>query len=157
MANVYLYHGSDQVVSKPLCNVGAKGRDFGTCFYTSYSRKTAKDWAKKNFNRRAIVNRYSIDLERLSDGNLKIKRFQADAEWAEFVWRNRYDAKYKRPNYDIIIGPMADRGLKEQFMRMRTEKLTFEEIAPFIHYDRFKSMQVCFCSPYAISILNHIV
>ena len=51
---------------------------------------------------------------------------------------------------------MADRGLKEQFMKMRMEHLTFAEIAPFIHYDKFKSMQVCFCTPYAISILNHL-
>lgn len=43
----------------------------------------------------------------------------------------------KRPNYDIIIGPMADRGLKEQFMKMRMEHLTFAEIAPLIHYDKF--------------------
>lgn len=77
-------------------------------------------------------------------------------EWAEFVWRNRYDERFTRPNYDIIIGPMADRGLKEQFMKMRMEHLTFAEIAPFIHYDKFKSMQVCFCTPYAISILNHL-
>ena len=68
----------------------------------------------------------------------------------------RYDEHFKRPNYDIIIGPMADRGLKEQFMKMRMEHLTFAEIAPLIHYDKFKSMQVCFCTPYAISILNHL-
>lgn len=68
----------------------------------------------------------------------------------------RIDTKFKRPKYDIIIGPMADRGLKEQFMKMRTEGKTFEEIAPLIHYDRFHSMQVCFCSDYAISMLNLI-
>lgn len=100
MANEFLYHGSNQVIEHPICDMGAKGRDFGVCFYTTYSKK--------------------------------------------------------RPNYNIIIGPMADRGLKEQFMKMRMEHLTFAEIAPLIHYDKFKSMQVCFCIPYAISILNHL-
>ena len=156
MANEFLYHGSNQVIEHPICDMGAKGRDFGVCFYTTYSKKTASDWANKNFKEKSVVNRYSIDLEQLSEGNLKIKRFSANAEWAEFVWRNRYDEHFKRPNYDIIIGPMADRGLKEQFMKMRMEHLTFAEIAPFIHYDKFKSMQVCFCTPYAISILNHL-
>lgn len=156
MDKLYLYHGSDQVIEHPLCNVGAKGRDFGVCFYTTYSKKTANDWARKNFNEKSVVNKYSIDLERLTDGKLKVKRFEANAEWAEFVWQNRYDEKYKRPDYDIIIGPMADRGLKEHFMKMRTEGLTFADVTPMIHYDRFRSMQVCFCSKYAISILNHI-
>lgn len=156
MANVYLYHGSDQRIDKPQWNLGYEGRDFGKCFYMTYDRRTAKDWAKKNFKEKSIVNRYTIDLEQLTDGSLKIKHFKADAQWAEFVWNNRYNTNFKRPKYDVIVGPMADRGLKEQFMKMRTEGKTFEEIAPLIHYDRFRSMQVCFCSDYAISMLNYI-
>lgn len=72
------------------------------------AKKTASDWANKNFKEKSVVNRYSVDLEQLSEGNLKIKRFSANAEWAEFVWRNRYDERFTRPNHDIIIGPMAD-------------------------------------------------
>lgn len=72
------------------------------------AKKTASDWANKNFKEKSVVNRYSVDLEQLSEGNLKIKRFSANAAWAEFVWRNRYDERFTRPNYDIIIGPMAD-------------------------------------------------
>ena len=151
--NTFLFHGSDCVVDAPKHNVGAEGRDFGKCFYTTYSRATAKDWAKKNFPGRGVINKYAVDLEQLTDGKLRVKRFEANEEWAEFVWRNRYDEKFKRPDYDIIIGPMADRGLKEQFMKIRTEGKTFAEIAPLIHYDRFKSLQVCFCSEYAIKIL----
>lgn len=154
MANVYLYHGSNQKIDTPKWDLGDEGRDFGKCFYTTYDRKTAKNWAKKNFKEHGIVNQYAIDLERLVDGGLKIKRFEANAEWAEFVWSNRYNPKFKRPNYDVIIGPMADRGLKEQFIKMKTEGKTFDEIAPLIHYDKFRSMQVCFCSDYAIGMLN---
>lgn len=154
MANLYLYHGSDKRIEEPRWDVGNEGRDFGKCFYTTYDYKTAKDWAEKNFNAHYVVNRYAVNLEHLVDGNLTIKRFVANAQWAEFVWRNRYDTRFKRPKFDIIIGPMADRGLKEQFLRMRTEGKTFEEIAPLIHYDRFRSMQVCFCSDYAIRMLN---
>lgn len=108
MVNKFLYHGSNQVIEHPICDIGAKGRDFGVCFYTTYSKKTASDWANKNFKEKSVVNRYSVDLEQLSEENLKIKRFSANAEWAEFVWRNRYDERFTRPNYDIIIGPMAD-------------------------------------------------
>lgn len=152
--NVYLYHGTNQRIKDPRWDVGEIGRDFGRCFYTTYDRKTASDWARKNYSDNPIENRYSIDLEKLTDGRLKIKRFEANAEWAEFVWRNRYDERFKRPDYDIIIGPMADRGLKEQFLKMRIEGKTFEEIAPLIHYDKFNSLQVCFCSDYATRMLN---
>ena len=89
----------------------------------------AKNWANKRFEKDAVLNKYHIDLERLVDGNLKIKRFNADAEWAEFVWRNRYDEKYRRPDYDIIIGPIADFGLKREFIKMRTEGLSFSDVA----------------------------
>ncbi|MCR5394122.1 MAG: DUF3990 domain-containing protein [Bacteroidales bacterium] len=156
MANIYLYHGSNQRIESPKWNIGEEGRDFGRCFYTTYDRRTARDWAKKNFGDNPIVNKYVLDLEKLTDGTLRIKRFNADAEWAEFVWKNRYDRKYRRPDYDIIIGPMADRGLKKQFMKMRTEGKSFAEVAPFIHYDRFQSMQVCFCSDYAVRMLDLI-
>ena len=156
MASVYLYHGASMKIESPRWDLGVEGRDFGRCFYTTYDRRTAKDWARKNFRDNHVVNRYSINLEELEDGDLKIKRFRADAEWAEFVWRNRYDRNFKRPEYDIIIGPMADRGLKEQFMKMRTEGKKFAEIASLIHYDKFRSLQVCFCSDYAVSMLNLI-
>lgn len=39
MANDFLYHGSNQVIEHPICDMGAKGRDFGVCFYTTYSKK----------------------------------------------------------------------------------------------------------------------
>lgn len=156
MANVYLYHGTGIRIAHPRWNMGDEGRDFGRCFYTTYDRRTAKDWARKNFKDHPIVNCYSLNLEKLEDGKLRIKRFKADAEWAEFVWRNRYDEKFKRPDYDIIIGPMADRGLKEQFIKMRTEGKSFSDVAPMIHYDKFKSLQVCFCSDYAVGMLDLI-
>lgn len=38
MANEFLYHGSNQVIEHPICDMGAKGRDFGVCFYTTYSK-----------------------------------------------------------------------------------------------------------------------
>ena len=154
--NIYLYHGSNQEIAEPKCNVGYKGHDFGQCFYATYSRHTARNWASKRFEKDAVVNKYHIDLERLADGNLKIKRFNADAEWAEFVWRNRFDEKYKRPDYDIIIGPIADLGLKREFIKMRTKGLSFADVAARIHYDKYNSLQVSFYTPYSLTILNKV-
>ena len=123
---------------------------------STYDENTALDWAMKNYPKGYVVNKYSIDFEKLNNGSLKIKRFEANEEWAKFVWSNRYDANFKRPNYDIIVGPIADRGLREKFMEMKTENKTFAEIAPSIQYDKYCSLQVCFCSYYAVSMLNII-
>ena len=48
--NVYLYHGTNQRIKDPRWDVGEIGRDFGRCFYTTYDRKTASDWARKNYS-----------------------------------------------------------------------------------------------------------
>lgn len=42
-----LYHGSDSSVKLPVWNSGSRYRDFGQCFYTTYDRATAQDWADK--------------------------------------------------------------------------------------------------------------
>lgn len=157
MNNVFLFHGTNQDISAPRCDVGSSARDFGKCFYTTYSWRMAKRWAEMNFPSHPVVNKYSLDLEKLSDGNLKIKHFVADADWARFVYENRNNPKFKRPDYDIIIGPIADNNLKKHFMKIKTERLTFEEIAPMINFRRYTSLQVCFCSEYAISILNKLI
>ena len=118
--NIYLYHGSDQDVVDPKCDHGFKGHDFGQCFYTTYSRATAKNWAAKRFEGKGVVN------------------------------------KFKRPDYDIIIGPIADFGLKKEFLRMKTEGLSFSEVASRIHYDKYRSLQVSFCTPYSLTVLNKL-
>ena len=152
--HILLYHGSDQQVTTPRWDAGENGHDFGKCFYTTYNRETALDWAKKRFSYNPIVNQYAINLEKLENGTLKIKHFHADEEWARFVWNNHNNPFFRRPAYDIIIGPIADKGLKEKFILKRTQNLTFEEIVPLIHFDKFKSLQVAFCSEYAISMFN---
>lgn len=154
---VFLHHGSNVIVEKPQWNLGSRYRDFGQCFYTTYNEEMAKDWAKK-MDGNTVVNKYLFDWTLLEDkcNMLKVKRFKADAEWAKFVYSNRYIRGYKRPNYDILVGPLADKSLTEQFAKIRTEGLTFEEVAPLIEYNKFKALQVCFCSDRAVKMLRRI-
>ena len=105
-----LYHGSDTDVKLPVWNSGSRYRDFGQCFYTTYDRNTAVDGAEKMDAIYPVVNRYALSLRHMQTANLSIKRFQADAEWAQFVYNNRENPRFRRPPYDIIIGPIADRG-----------------------------------------------
>lgn len=151
-----LYHGSDTDVRVPRWNSGSRFRDFGQCFYTTYDRNTAKDWAEKMTALYPIVNKYALNLKRINSVDLHIKRFEANEEWVRFVYENRENARYKRPAYDIIIGPIADRGLQEEFRKVKRGKATFAEIAPLIHYDRYHSYQVAFCTDKALELLTYL-
>lgn len=151
-----LYHGSDIDVRTPRWNSGSRFRDFGQCFYTTYDRETAKDWAEKITTLYPVVNKYALNLKRIDSTNLRIKRFEANEEWARFVYENRENARYKRPAYDIIIGPIADRGLQQEFSKVKRGKATFAEIAPLIHYDRYHSYQVAFCTDKALELLTYL-
>lgn len=155
-STVVLYHGTDKVLLQPTWNKGSRYRDFGQCFYTTYNRDMAVDWAEKRFDDNYVVNRYVFDFSSADSGYLRVKRFYADEEWAKFVYNNRYNKRFNRPNYDIIIGPLADNQLKEQFNKIKTENKTFDEIAALIEYRRYKDMQICFCSDYALSFLKII-
>ena len=151
-----LYHGSDQVVDVPEWNHGSRFRDFGHCFYTTHSREMARGWAEKSSVVNPVVNAYLIDFRLLQSCSLKVKRFKADAEWAEFVFNNRFKTDFKRPDYDIIVGPVADRGLTEQFSKIDIEGMTFADVAPHILYTRYKDLQICFCNDYAVGLLKRI-
>jgi len=116
----------------------------------------ATDWAIKHSALYPVVNCFVVNFKDIGSGNLKIKRFKADAEWAEFVYNNRYNRNYHRPDYDIIIGPLADKGLSEQMVKAQREGKSFKEIAPQIHYDRYHEIQVCFCTDFALTLLKRV-
>ncbi len=153
-----LHHGTDQEINNPIWNNGSRYRDFGQCFYTTYNLAMAKNWAKRrSSNKTGVVCHYVIDFSKTPSQKLHIKRFNADAEWAEFVYNNRYNPDFKRPDYDIIIGPLADNKLTEQFQKIKTENKTFEEIAMHIKYSRYKALQICFCSDNAMLLLRRVL
>ena len=151
-----LYHGSKFDVILPAWNRGSRFRDFGQCFYTTYDKATAKDWADKLETLTPVINKYALNLKSIQTSDLKIKRFNADAEWAEFVYNNRENPRFHRPMYDIIIGPIADRGLSEEFKKVKQGKASFAEIAQRIHYNKFRSYQVAFCSNNALKLLTYL-
>lgn len=122
-----LYHGSASEIYEPDLDKCSRYRDFGKCFYLTYNEKMANDWVKTKDKDHPVVNEYTIDFSAVESGKLRIKRFKADGEWAKFIYNNRYNEKYKRPAYDIIIGPLnegdlfifetLDKELKQNLMK----------------------------------------
>ena len=103
-----LYHGSTDIVERPLVSIGRKDLDFGPGFYLTPLHEQASQWAKRTMTIRkatqAIVNVYEFTLP--TDCN--INRFDAyDKEWLDFIVDSR-KGKCPWEGYDIIEGGVAD-------------------------------------------------
>ncbi len=60
-----IYHGSKQIIEKPVFGEGRKTNDFGLGFYCTESSDLAKEWAVSSL-RDGFSNRYTLDTEFMS-------------------------------------------------------------------------------------------
>ncbi|MBR7072780.1 MAG: DUF3990 domain-containing protein [Eubacterium sp.] len=102
-----LYHTSALELRNPDVNYGRRNADFGGGFYLSDSLEFAKKWAG---SRKKCVNVYTLDLS-----GLKVKRFERDKEWFDYISNNRIGNKDKLADYDVIIGPIANDTLYDTY------------------------------------------
>lgn len=118
-----LYHGSKDIIEKPIYGQGKKYNDYGLGFYCTDNIELAKEWGT-SFERSGYANRYQIDCIELKilDLNddkycilhwlailLSNREFDTPAglalEAKEFLKKN-FMLDYKE--YDIIKGYRAD-------------------------------------------------
>ncbi len=149
-----IYHGSIQIVEKPIVVDTQRFLDFGKGFYATSHRLQAERWASikqkrsaKNCN--AVLNVYEICDDVLESGNYSVKRFlSANEDWLDFVFNNRKgnDTHF----FDIVTGPVANDTLyatlslyeaniltkDETIVRLKTHTL-FDQIS--FHNDRVLS------------------
>ncbi len=103
-----LYHGSNQIVTKPDVQRSKSYLDFGRGFYLTTYRDQAVRWAMRKFNREGGGAYLNVFEMRKPIDEYRIKDFQgADEEWLDFVCDCR-DGKSVYEGYDIIIGNVAN-------------------------------------------------
>ena len=117
-----IYHGSKNIIEKPIFGKGNIYNDYGLGFYCTESLELAKEWACTDFEASCYANKYEIDeskykvldLTKYSILNwmailLKFRSFSINSlvgkEAKEFLINNYYIDVDK---YDIIIGSRAD-------------------------------------------------
>lgn len=118
-----LYHGSANIIQKPVFGQGKPYNDYGLGFYCTETLDMAKEWGVGR-DRDGYANAYSLDMTNLSILDLNANSFTI-LHWLTVLLENRefdvssalaYDAKEYllntfRPAYDtfdIIVGYRAD-------------------------------------------------
>ncbi len=123
MSNLILYHGSTEIIEKPIYGKGKTYNDYGRGFYCTEHLELAKEWAC-NEDIDGFANKYEINME-----NLKVLDLSSDdytiLHWLAILIKNRkirlstpvmkrgceWLKEYFMPDasgYDAIIGYRAD-------------------------------------------------
>lgn len=158
-----LYHGSNIVIVHPEISKGKPFKDFGRGFYLSDTIEQAKEMAQRVVERvgaeqTPVVSTFEFDDSAMSDGSLKVKRFETyTEEWAEFVLRNR-DRKTPQPyhDYDIVYGPIADDRVVRQMRRFEMGDITLKELMQELQYPPKITFQYYFGSEKALEKIKFL-
>ena len=103
MEKMRLYHAGFLTIERPDVRYGRSNADFGQGFYLSNSEEFARRWAKQRRGFDTVLNIYELNTE-----GLGIKRFTRDTEWFDYIFSNRSAKPDIYPEYDVIIGPIAN-------------------------------------------------
>lgn len=123
MGKIILYHGSPEIIEKPIFGKGKAYNDYGCGFYCTEHLELAKEWACTE-NADGYANKYEIETEGLSVLNLSSGEYTI-LHWLAMLMYHR-KARLSTPvskrgrdyliehflpdykNYDVIIGYRAD-------------------------------------------------
>lgn len=124
MNKVFLYHGSCKIIEKPIFNFGKKYNDYGLGFYCTKNIEIAKEWACIDNQTIGFVNKYEIDLDKLTVLDLTNDKYSI-LNWVSillkyrnFDLKNDFQIEARKflidnfyidiTKYDVIIGYRAD-------------------------------------------------
>ena len=120
---IKLYHGSPEIVERPLLAKGKQTNDYGQGFYCTENLELAKEWASAG-NKNGVANCYELDTDGLEILNLSMPHYNI-LHWLALLMKYRairlsapimkqahtYLMEHYLPDisrYDVIIGWRAD-------------------------------------------------
>ena len=101
MEHITLYHTGFEKIEQPDIHIGRANADFGQGFYLSDNRDFSRRWARSRRGATTWLNTYTLALD-----GLQVKRFERDAEWFDYIFRNRSGRADALAEYDVIVGPI---------------------------------------------------
>lgn len=123
MDKLKLYHGSSEIIEKPLYGLGKARNDYGRGFYCTEESELANEWACGE-GKDGFVNCYEIETDGLNILNLSAEEYSI-LHWLTLLMENR-EVRLTTPimktgtewlkknymidigDYDIVIGYRAD-------------------------------------------------
>lgn len=125
-----IYHGSLEVVEHPIILKPNRKLDYGDGFYTTTSKKQAKEWVERRMLEKhstcGHINVYEFDDKMLPELNCLIFP-EPNEEWAEFVMANRTKYNFTH-DYDIVYGPVANDRVYLQFGLYEAEAISVDTL-----------------------------
>lgn len=120
---MHLFHGSKNIIKKPIIGVGNIHNDYGLGFYLTENIELAKEWASTDSENAGFVNEYVLDLK-----NLKVLNINKEyniltwtsilANFKDYDIRNPITEEIRKKfvkkyyvdvdKYDVLIGYRAD-------------------------------------------------
>lgn len=155
---MFLYHGSNVVVSQPRLVEQNRYLDFGYGFYTTTNKNQATAFAQKVFRRRRtgepVVSMFALDEEKAFAECTVLKFDATDEAWLDFVSANR-SGKYQGKSFDFIYGPVADDDVYTTFTLYSAGILTKEQTVQALKVKNLYN-QLVLTSEKAISYLRFV-
>lgn len=143
----------DLSLSKP-------NKDFGKAFYLSENANEIEPVGKAKvilLGGQLTMQEYEFDAVHLTDGTLKVKRFDGySAEWAEFIFANRDFRQNYAHDYDIVYGPIANDNVGEQIRKFRSLRIPLTQFLEELKYAKGITFQYAFCTQKAIDQLKRV-
>ncbi|MBE6141954.1 MAG: DUF3990 domain-containing protein [Erysipelotrichaceae bacterium] len=146
-----LFHGSDHIVKKPMYGLGSKYNDYGCGFYCTEDVELGKEWACKDLNTNAYVNKYELQTEGLKI--LYLDKASTVLNWITILIQNRTfnlknniaknAVKYLKANYsidisqyDVVIGYRADDSYFTFAKDFLSNTLSLESLSSALRYGK---------------------
>lgn len=125
-----IYHGSLEVVERPMILQPNRKLDYGEEFYTTTSEKQSKEWVERRMFKKhsasGYVNVYEFDDTKLSEFKSLIFT-EPSKEWAKFVMANRTQKGFTH-DYDIVYEPVANDRVYLQFGLYESGAISIETL-----------------------------
>lgn len=164
-----LYHGSKNIIERPMFGVGKKNNDFGLAFYCTESIEMAKEWAVSSL-RDGFSNQYTIDTEYLKILNLNSPDYTV-MNWIAVLLEHRLfsintPVAHRAKNYildnfsinvnayDIITGYRADDSYFDYADAFVNNGISVEHLAKAMKLGKLGE-QIAIKSQYAFSKLKY--
>ena len=139
-----VYHGSTDVITNPLVNVGRNNLDFGKGFYVTVLKKQAIAWATRpvNIGKNKYLNVYELDINEIEAKGYNILKFKEyGQEWLDFVVANRKGNSHWK-EFDLIEGGIANDRVFNTIELYSTGLITATEALQRLRYYK-PTNQIC--------------